>query len=454
MTQAEQAPRLHARLSPSAAHRWMDCAASAVLETGQSDESSVHADEGTAAHTLAERCLTQQRDAASFIGEVIKVNDREFTVDAEMAAYVQVYVSKVYEYVAGGDLYVEQAVPIGHLTGEAGATGTSDAIGLMFVDEELQAHDLKYGRGVKVYAETWEAVGPSENEEHGQFIDRDGCLVHVREDGIWKRKLNEQAMFYLLGALEQFSLFGTFSRFRIVIHQPRLEHVSEAEVSLEELNAFVERVKNATELVHMARHSVVEWHKDPQALYYRPGEKQCQWCKAKATCPALAAAVEDAVGANIVSIPDITDMDALVPGEEDPHALSFKMQALGMIEDWIKAVRARVESLLLQGKPVPGYKLVEGRRGSRAWTDEAAVEAALKSMRLKQDEMYTFKVISPAAAEKLLKENPRKWAKLEELITQSPGKPSVAPVSDKRPALVIGDVTAGFEDNSAIEGLV
>jgi len=73
----------------------------------------------------------------------------------------------------------------------------------------------------------------------------------------------------------------------------------------------------------------------------------------------------------------------------------------------------------------------------------------LKSMRLKHDQMYDYSVISPTAAEKLAKAGeigPRQWPKLQSLITRSDGKPSVAPESDKRPALVVTPSADDFDD--------
>jgi hypothetical protein len=67
-------------------------------------------------------------------------------------------------------------------------------------------------------------------------------------------------------------------------------------------------------------------------------------------------------------------------------------------------------------------------------------------MRLKQEQMYNFKLISPTQADKLLaKESPRRWKKVEALVTQRDGSPSVAPESDKRPALVIAPPADDFE---------
>jgi hypothetical protein len=122
------------------------------------------------------------------------------------------------------------------------------------------------------------------------------------------------------------------------------------------------------------------------------------------------------------------------------------MAKVGLVEDWCRAVRAEVERRLLAGKDVEGFKLVTGKKGNRQWADGPTVENLFKSFRLKQNEMYKFDLISPTAAEKLLKDNPKRWSKVQEHITQSDGKPSVAPASDKRPALDIQSVAEDFRD--------
>ena len=98
----------------------------------------------------------------------------------------------------------------------------------------------------------------------------------------------------------------------------------------------------------------------------------------------------------------------------------------------VAAVAEEVRARLLGGRPVPGYKLVEGKRGSRAWTDETAAERALAGAGLSDGDIYERKLITPTKAEKALKKNPA-WAGLADLIVQPAGKPTIAPQSDKRP---------------------
>jgi hypothetical protein len=86
--------------------------------------------------------------------------------------------------------------------------------------------------------------------------------------------------------------------------------------------------------------------------------------------------------------------------------------------------------------------------GNRKWADVEEAEATLKAFRLKTEEMYDLSLISPTTAEKLVGNKtigPRQWKKLLPLITRAEGQPSVAPESDKRPALVVAADTADFD---------
>jgi hypothetical protein len=255
--------------------------------------------------------------------------------------------------------------------------------------DELIVVDLKYGRGVRVDATE-----------------------------------NEQLQLYALGALESFGLAYEFERVRHVIVQPRLDAVSEWGCTVEELRAFAARAADAYALALSGQAT------------HQPSGEACKFCKAKADCPALTKSVAETV---IGDFEDISEqrIEAAIADLPAVFSLSLgrKMAMVDLVEQWCKAVRARVESELLAGRRVDGFKLVEGRRGHRQWADECTVEETLKSMRLRVDEMYDLKLISPATAEKRLKESPRRWAKVSGLITQSPGKPSVAPDTDKRAAL-------------------
>jgi hypothetical protein len=375
----------HSVLSPSGAHRWMRCPGSIAAESGMPDTSSKYAAEGTAAHELASKCLELDANAEAVIGDTITVDGFDFIVTAEMAHHVNDYCKLVREYAQGGQLLVERRVNFSEAIGVPDSTGTSDAI--VIHPDRLTVIDLKYGMGVKVDATE-----------------------------------NEQLQLYALGALHDYSVLGDFQEIVMVVHQPRLNHVSEWSIPAAKLEAFREN----------ARLAAIE-ALDNREPRLNPGEKQCRFCKAKATCPALRAEISDTVG-GIASPSDFAD---LAVAEEDD--LSQAMTRVELVEQWCKAIRAEVERRLLAGQPVAGFKLVEGRRGNRAWSDEAEVEKLFKSFRFKKDEMYDFKLISPTKAEKLLKTNPGRWEKINALTSRGDGKPSVAPATDRRPALAVSN---------------
>lgn len=386
----------HAELSPSSAHRWVACPGSVAMCRGIPNTSSVHADWGTAAHALAEVCLTDNFEPVAFLGQTLK--DTSVAVDDEMVECVAEYVAIVRNLAAGGELMVEQRVSIEHITGEPGAGGTSDTI--IFNGDEAIIVDLKGGRGVKVDAEN-----------------------------------NKQLAIYAHAAVRQFDLMGDVQRVRMVIVQPRLSHVSEWSISIDELEAFVDEIRAAAQVVHS--------NDAPR----KPSADGCRWCLAKATCPELRSMVISTVADDFVDLtqPIAPQLAHRIDADMDNHTLANCLAAVDLIQSWCKAIEERAFDQLAAGHTVPGYKLVSGRRGNRAWSNESEAEQMLKALRLKQDEMYQRKVISPATAEKLLKDSPRKLARLQGLITQGEGKPTIAPQSDKREAIAVAAAVDEFD---------
>lgn len=487
---APSKPAEHAKLSPSGAARWMACAGSLALESAYPDKSSDFAEEGTLAHAVAADCLDEEWDAAVFIGNRFDYVDHGVTktvngITADMAREVQKYLDAVRGYLDEGDeLFVEQRLPIfsGNTAGVPEQFGTSDTVIIKAEQRRLVVADLKFGRGVQVFAEK-----------------------------------NPQLMLYALGALDEFGLLYEFDDVLMAIHQPRLNHIDEWVCTVAELREF-EQVALAAGEKALTLYDFAK--KDQDTVWAQsnlnPGDKQCQFCKAKGDCPALRDKVlatvagdfnqlyEEVQDSDMPVEPDplpvidclksgeiavsITEAEKIIaaahgvapkavdfeeqrggecgfivkkptirPALDEPEAraaqldddhLAICMDSVDLVEGWCKAVRAEVERRMLAGTPVPGWKLVTGKAGSRAWSDADEAAKLLKAMRLRDDVMYDFSLISPTSAEKLHAAGtikPRQWAKLQDLISRSNGKPSVAPATDKRPALDIGKVEDQFD---------
>jgi hypothetical protein len=366
----------HAKLSPSSAHRWLYCHASVTLEAGLPDESSEFAREGTAAHALAEWCLREGLHPIEFIGDEIE----GFVVDAAMADPVADYVDYVRNVQAANEhsvLLVEQRVEFTQWV--PGGFGTSDAI--VIGDGLCHVIDLKFGQGVKVNAYR-----------------------------------NEQAMLYALGVWQTFGALYEIDTFVLHIHMPRLDYVSEFTITVKELLAW------ADEVVRPAAEKATGGE-----LTFAPGEKACRFCKARATCKALATHNYE------LALGRFDDLDADVqpvsPALLSTDEIVKLLPKLGLISQWAKDVEEYALSVLTHGGALPGYKLVEGR-SLRQWGGEE--EAATKLEWLLGTDAYTKKLISPAQAEKAL--GRAKAGEIADLVIKPRGKPTLAPESDPRPA--------------------
>lgn len=382
-------PDAHSRYSPSSAHRWLNCSASMAFEDALEGEeqTSPYAAEGTAAHALAERVLrTGIKSCKGLLGEEIAPGH---VVDHEMAHYVQIYVDDIRRQ--GGELFVEaevrydQWVPTGW--------GTSDA-GIIIPSRKLAIiNDLKYGRGVRVDAED-----------------------------------NVQMKLYALGFYQDYGFLYDIEVFELIIHQPRLDHRSTWSIALPELLTFAEEAKAAAQAIETGERR------------FNPGEKTCQWCPGKPTCKAYANFIASQIGAEFDY--DTGEIRTVDVGSLSPEELGRIYGSLDHAAHWIQSVKAHVDSLLGSNVAVPGWKRVKGGRRTRFWKDETAAENTLKSMRLKQEDMYTQGLRSPAQLEKVL--TPRRWKRLQNLVGWSEGKPTVVPESDPRPAINT-DLDADFD---------
>lgn len=353
----------HAKLSASGAHRWMACPGSVKAEEGLADKTSSFAEEGTKAHDLMEKML---------LGRPIHVGSYDF----EMWDHVETYVNYVLSHKKPGDaLFVERRVDFSEWVPEG--FGTADTI--IVSDEVLHIVDLKYGKGVPVYAEN-----------------------------------NPQAMLYALGAYAECMFMCDFQTIKISIVQPRLDSISEWEISVTDLLKFGETVRQAALDTQ-----------NPKAKRV-PGEKQCRFCKAKATCPALYKLTADTLMAEFEQLDEVAQ-----PHKLTDEQLRIVLENRVIIEAWLSSVEMLVKERLIEGKEFEGFKLVEGR-SVRKWADEDVAASRLVGL-VGELGAYTRKVISPSQAEKMLGKT--KKAKIEDIVVKPRGAATVARQSDPRPAI-------------------
>ena len=195
-------PDQHALLSASGAHRWLNCPPSAVLESREPDSSSAAAEQGTAAHALAEWKLRRAlHQAPGFKPESDWVDEEMEHLTDDYVAFVQEHISIARETCGDPQVLIEQRLDFSHVV--PGGFGTGDC--LIIAEPKLQIIDLKYGQGVLVEAAR-----------------------------------NPQLMLYALGAIHAFGDLYDIETVAVTIYQPRRGNVDTWETSVADLEAWTE----------------------------------------------------------------------------------------------------------------------------------------------------------------------------------------------------------------------
>lgn len=380
-------PKIHATLSASGSHRWLACPGSIRLCEGIVSPSSKYAEEGQAAHKLAEHCLVNKVMAKKFLGKTITINNNKYEVTEEMVEAVQLYIGTIIVDFKQAqllhqspDLIVEHQFNLNWLY--PGLFGTNDCkVGIPF--GLLRIYDFKYGAGVPVEVEN-----------------------------------NSQMLYYALGAAHN----EAYEEIELVIVQPRAPHskgpIRRWTLSTSELNKWGREVLLPGAIATTKPNAVLK------------AGRHCTFCPAMAICPEqskLAMTVAKGVFSEVPSMPP-------EPRTMDYRQLKKILDASDLVEAWLKACRAHVYALLENGVAKPeelGYKIVMGG-SSRSWKDEKDAEKYL--LALLDDEAHTKKLVSPAQAEKLLKGKEAKQV-IASMVNVSRGKALVS-ASDPREALV------------------
>lgn len=373
-------PGIHAKLSASSAARWMACPPSVALNELFEETTSEYAQEGTKAHDVAEKKLRK------YIARGRKKIDCS---DADMDRYTDDYRDYVVEQFNAAKktdpsaiLLVEEKLDFSEWVPEG--FGTGDAV--IIANGTCHIIDLKYGKGVEVSA-----------------VDSPQCRL------------------YALGAISVYDMIYDFDKVKVHIFQPRLNNISTEELEVEELLSW-------------GRDIVVPAAKlaDAGEGEFKPGESQCKFCKAKATCKARADAMIDAYK-------EVEDTD---PRLLDTTRISEALGYIKNMEAWCKELKAYALDQMLQGVDYEGYKLVEGR-ANRIIVNEDEMVAELHSAGFTDDEIKQLKSLTEL--EKLVGKKQFEIIGAG-LIEKPKGKPTIAPITDRRPVYQKVDVEEAFKD--------
>ena len=248
--------------------------------------------------------------------------------------------------------------------------GTGDCV--IISDQTLHIIDFKYGRGVLVEAEN-----------------------------------NPQMMLYALGALHVYDSLYDINEVAMTVYQPRRENISTWTIPVDELKTWAENtLKPKAALAYEGKGD------------YIPGP-WCTFCRAAVKCRARAEEKLWLAQYEFAMPPLLTDTEI--------------EEILGKLDDltkWANEIQAyALDAALNHGKEWQGWKLVEGR-SNRKYTDEQAVITAANTAGYL--DIYRQSLLPITEMEKLMGRQAFSDI-LGSLVFKPPGKPTLAPLSDKRP---------------------
>lgn len=367
--------REHALLSPSSSSRWLNCTPSARLAENAENKSSVYAEEGTLFHEICEYCLAQWNagvwEPDPFGEELPELKDDHLMhplFKQEMFRHARNYCDFVmnenYNLEKSDGvckMLLEEKVDISEYAPECFGSVDCQLVGR----DTLIIIDLKYGEGVKVYAER-----------------------------------NAQMMLYALGAIKGKPSIKTI---RLVIAQVRLNHFDVWEISANDLLQWANKVLKPT----------------AKKAFAGKGEQKmgdwCGFCPVKAQCRKQYEAV--------VNDFDRYEYPELLTEDE----ICDLIEKIDKYKGWLESVNKFVYDEALRGHKWKGYKLVAGR-SSRVITDEEAIRQDLLTKKYLEDEIFNIKLKGIGDLEKLVGKK-QFSALYGQYVKSKPGNPKLVPDS-------------------------
>jgi len=306
----------HARFSPSAAHRRLNCPPSLVLEEQFQDEESAYAAEGSAGHALAEHLIKKHLKIRSKRPVSDYYSDDLLEAVDEYVSYVIGEIEEAKMTCKAPIFSVEQRVDASEYVDEC--FGTADMV--IVTDKVAHIIDLKLGKGVAVFAEE-----------------------------------NPQLMIYGLGILSMAELLYDVEIVRMTIFQPRLNNSSTWDIAPDELKNWGEEVlkpRGAMALMGAGDFKSGNW---------------CRFCKARNQCRARAE-----------QFLELAKMEFKAPALLSEEEIAEVLKVSDELSKWASDVYAYAqEQAIVHGKEWSGFKLVEGRSNRKYSSEEEVAEAAM-----------------------------------------------------------------------------
>lgn len=371
----------HALLGASSAHRWLICPPIARLEEQFKDRGSSFAEEGTAAHELAELALAKRfklMATRSVNTKLKKFRSENSYYDQSMEDYVEAYCDLVEErvnYYQDAVIELEQKVDFTKWVPEG--FGTSDVV--VLADNTIEIIDLKYGKGVPVDA-----------------------------------YLNPQLMLYALGAVDKYDIIYEFETVRMTIVQPRLDNVSTFEIDKEELLYWADN--------YVAPRAAQAWEGTGE---WTITDDVVKFSKVRAQLRLRAER-----NFSLVDKYELKE-SPLLTNEEIAEILDRAPE----IKKWLDHVEQyALNKALTEGEEFPGWKVVAGR-SNRKISDEESLLFLLEAEGFDDDEILKPRALQAIGQlEKVV--GKKKFAELaSDFIVKPEGKPVLVTEKDKRPAL-------------------
>ena len=386
----DHASRAHAAWSASASERLWACPGSLILNAGQDDKESEAAAWGTAAHEVGEYALRNpDQECSDYPHPTVKTKRHTITVDDEVVECAQTYVDYVRSRMAGKTLLVEQKFSLAAINPPMEAGGTGDAVLLDHDAGHIEIVDLKGGRGIVVEAEG-----------------------------------NKQLRTYALGAI--LANPGPWKQVTVTIVQPRAPH-PDGRIRSETFHVadliewtvdLLDAMLLSAEAADLHSRFGGDWQPADWSRVYLKAGTHCTFCKAAATCPALASRALDEAKVHF-------QPEGAVSTPPDPASLTIPqivrvLDAADMIGNWLNAVRAYA-----QEQAEMGVEMTDGdstyvltpKRATRKWKDEDPVmDLALATGRETSDFYQEPKLMTPPQVEKLL--GKKGYEGIKDLVSQ------------------------------------